>query len=234
MRDGRAKAQPRRRWRWVRVLAIAGLVAGTALAGMVVHGSRHTAAGAQGRVHTVADVPATPVAMVLGALAHPDGRPSSFLAARLDLAVELWERDTIRAVLVSGDGSAAGNHQTDVMRDYLTRRGVPADRIVTDPAGFDTYDSCVRARDVYGVEQLVIVSQEYHLARALTICREIGIDAVGVGDVSVSERHPVAYSRGQVREQFANLKMEWDLFTNRRPQQDPVDPALRAAAGLEG
>lgn len=162
-----AATQPRgpARRRWLRALLLGGLVATTALLAAVVHGNRVVAGASEGRLHTVEDAPETPVAMVLGALAHP-GRPSSFLAARLDLALELWERGAIRAVLVSGAGGERDNFQTAVMRDYLLERGVPDASIVEDPAGFDTYDSCVRARDVFGVERLVIVSQEYHLARA--------------------------------------------------------------------
>ncbi|TRY18301.1 hypothetical protein FOJ82_09730 [Tessaracoccus rhinocerotis] len=220
--------------RWLRFLLAGSLVAGASLVAAVLFGAGHVAEGSQGRIHTVDDVPETPIAMVLGAAAHPDGRPSAFLAARLDLAVELYERGAIRAVLVSGDNLARGNFQTTVMREYLVDRGIPAAQVVEDPAGFDTYDSCVRARDVFGVEQMVIVSQEYHLARAITICNEVGIDAVGVGDLTTQQRFPLVYLRGEAREWLANLKMEWDLFSRREPQQDPYDPTLLEAAGVAG
>ncbi|GAB3815437.1 hypothetical protein GCM10028820_12900 [Tessaracoccus terricola] len=216
--------------RWLRVLLASGLLAGAAVVAAVVVGARHVAEGSQGRIHTVADVPETPIAMVLGAAAHPNGRPSAFLAARLDLAVELYEAGRIRAVLVSGDNLPRANFQTTVMREYLVARGIPDEQVVEDPAGYDTYDSCVRARDVFGVEDMVILSQEYHLARAITICNEVGVDAVGVGDLTTQQRFPLVYLKGEAREWIANLKMEWDLATERVPQQDPFDPSLLDAA----
>lgn len=215
------------------VVMLAGLLGGALLVGSIMYGTVHVAAGSRGRIHAVDDIPATPIAMVLGARAHPD-RPSAFLAARLELALRLWEQGKIRAVLVSGDDGEDSNFQTRVMRDYLVAHGIPAEKVVEDPAGLDTYDSCVRARDVYGVEQMVVLSQEYHLARALTICNAIGIDAVGAGDVTIEDRFPLLYRRSQVREWFANLKMEWDLLSRRQPRQDEFDPSLLEAAGLTG
>lgn len=220
-----------RRSRGLRSVVAVGLF-GSLGAGLAVVSSRwHVAAMSKGRVHAVDEAPSVPIAMVLGAKADP-GRPSRFLAARLDLAVTLWAKGRIKAVLVSGDGEARSNFETRVMRDYLVERGIPADRIVEDPAGFDTYDSCVRARDVFGVTSLVVLSQEYHVRRAVAICRDIGVDAVGVGDTSVRDQFTEVYARGEAREWLANLKMEWDLFTRRSPRQDPFDPALLEAAGL--
>lgn len=223
--------RPSRVRRALGVLAVSGLVAVITGIGAMAWSATRVATASQGRIHTVDDVPATPIAMVLGARAHPD-RPSAFLAARLDVTLDLWERGLIRAVLVSGANSAAAHHQTTVMRDYLEQRGIPAEKIVEDPAGWDTYDSCVRARDVFGVEEMVVVSQGYHVPRALMICEAVGVRAVGVGDEASKQRFPWAYGRGELREQAANLKMEWDLATGRAPQQDPYDPSLRVAAGL--
>ena len=70
------------------------------------------------------------------------------------------------------------------MRRYLVEAGVPADRVVADHAGFDTYDSCSRAQRVFGVERLTVVTQDYHLPRAVATCRALGLDVVGVGDAS--------------------------------------------------
>lgn len=221
---------PRSR-RWLRILLAGGLLASTSVLVAVLLGARHVSGESQGRILAVDEVPQIPVAMVLGAAARPDGRPSAFLAARLDLAVELYERGTIRAVLVSGDNRPRGNFQTTVMRRYLVEHGVPDEQVVEDPAGFDTYDSCVRARDVYGVEEMVVLSQEYHLARAITICNKVGVRAVGVGDLTTRERFPRTYLRGEARELLANLKMEWDLFSRREPQQDEFDNSLLVAAG---
>lgn len=188
----------------------------------------HVNAAAAGHEYGAGDVPARDVALVLGARAHSD-RPSVSLASRLDLAVELWEAGSVRAVLVSGDGLPRSNNEPRVMRDYLVARGVPAERIVEDGAGFDTYDSCLRARDVYGATGLTIVTQDYHVRRALTICRSVGLDAVGVGDTAFRHRHPTVWAKGAGREWLANLKMEWDLLSRRTPQVDPADDALMQA-----
>ncbi len=222
---------PRKALRALGYLVLSGLVALVSVVGAIVFGARHVTHVSAGRTFTTDDVPSLPVAMVLGAKADP-GRPSAFLAARLDLAVELYEKGTIRAVLVSGDNLAGSNHETTVMRDYLVDKGVPADKVVQDPAGYDTYDSCVRARDVFGVTEMIILTQLYHLERAITICTDIGVDAVGVGDLTARDRFPELYAKGEAREWAANLKMEWDLLSRRKPQQDPFDPSLLRAAGL--
>ncbi|MGW8438341.1 SanA/YdcF family protein [Nocardiopsis sp. NPDC055551] len=147
----------------------------------------------------VEEVPERPVALVLGAGVRPDGMPSHLLAQRLELAVELYEADRIEAVLVSGDNGVDHYSETDTMRDYLIEAGVPADRIAGDHAGFATWDSCVRATEVFGVEEAVVLTQDFHVPRAVGLCRAAGIDAVGVGDNSFGER-ATATVYGWVRE----------------------------------
>jgi len=159
-------------------------------------------------------LPAVPVALVLGAEVYADGRPSSFLRARLDLAVELYRRGLVEQVLVSGDGRSRFYDETGGMRAYLLLHGVPATALVLDPAGLDTYDSCLRARDVFGVRKLVVVSQSYHLPRALVICRALGLDAWGVGDDTVRS-HPRVWAHGTRRELAANVKLVLDLISQR-------------------
>lgn len=190
----------------------------------------HLASVSAGRTHSADDVPQRGVGMVLGAKTHPD-RPSAFLAARLDVALELFKAGKIRAILVTGDGLERSNFETKVMREYLVERGVPPEQIVEDPAGFDTYDSCVRARDVFGVTELTVITQDYHVGRAIAICELVGVDAVGVGDTTMLGRFPYNWVKGASREWAANLKVEWDTLTTRQPQQDSYDPSLLEAAG---
>ena len=179
------------------------------------------------RMRTVEDVPPEPVALVLGAEVYADGRPSRYLRARLDVARELFAAGKVEAILVSGDGTPHYD-ETGGMRDYLIAHGVPARRIAADYAGFDTYDSCVRARKVFGVSSVIVVSQAYHLPRALTICRAIGLDAWGVGDDTVRNSQEM-WSYGTLRELGANLKMVWDLLSRRRPVLGPHDDSLDRA-----
>lgn len=162
-------------------------------------------------VRTVESVPAQPAALVLGAQVYPDGRPCRLLRRRLDLAESLLRVGKIEMILVSGERSP-GYDEPGAMRQYLIDAGVPHERITIDPAGFDTYASCARARDVFGLDRLIVVSQTFHLSRALTICRALGITAYGVGD-DASQTSRWSWRRGRRREWMANLKMVWDLTT---------------------
>ncbi|WP_461017355.1 SanA/YdcF family protein [Streptomyces daliensis] len=143
-----------------------------------------------------ASVPSAPVALVFGAGLW-DGEPSPYLAHRLDAAVELYERGTVRAVLVSGDNSRHDYDEPDAMRAYLAARGVPKKRIVADYAGFDTWDSCARAARVFGVRRALLVSQDFHIRRAAALCEAAGIDAYGV---PVPEPRDATWFFGGVRE----------------------------------
>ena len=168
-----------------------------------------------------------PVAMVLGAAVW-DGEPSPFLAGRLDVAVQLWQAGTVRAVLVSGDNRAADYDEPGAMERYLVDRGVPESQIVKDPAGNNTYDSCRRARDVYGVTEMIVVTQDYHLPRAVTACRTLGIDATGVGDTT-ARQFGQTWWWGAAREVPANWKLVVDLVLEREPTASPYDPSLAEA-----
>lgn len=187
------------------------------LAALPVLGAQlHTIGASWGRAYDAADVPSRRDVLVLGAKADRGG-PSAFLAARLDLAVELFRRDMARRIIVSGDGRAEANNEPRVMREYLERRGVPSEIIVEDPKGFDTYDSCLRARDTYGSDSVAVVTQDFHVRRAVTICRALGVDAWGVEDRSVARRWPLVWGKAVLRESLANVKMELDLLSSRPP-----------------
>lgn len=179
---------------------------------------------------TIDTAPVVPVGLVLGAEVSPDGTPSPFLRGRLDVARQLYDAGKIKVIIVSGDNGTVAYDEPTAMRDYLINAGVPASQVVADFAGFDTYDSCYRARDVFGVTQLVLISQAYHLPRSVVTCRALGLDAIGVGDTS-ARAYPAVWRSGERREVLANLKMIYDLVTQRVPVLGPretsVDTALR-------
>ncbi|MCG5215047.1 ElyC/SanA/YdcF family protein [Streptosporangium soli] len=131
----------------------------------------------------IEEVPAAPVALVLGAGVRGE-RPTPMLARRLDITAALYHAGKVRAILLSGDNGRAGYDEPTVMRDYLLAKGVPGEQVVLDYAGFDTWDSCVRARQVFGARRLTVVTQVFHLPRAVTLCRTAGIETFGVGDDS--------------------------------------------------
>jgi len=180
-----------------------------------------------GHRFTAADAPSAPVAIVYGAQLEPDRiRPKPFLAGRLNVAVDLWQRGLVQAFLLSGDANGESGDEIAAMTRYLVEHGVPAERIIGDGYGRDSYDTCVRARDVYGVRRALLVSQGFHLPRAVTLCRSLGIDADGVeaGCVGCTALRTV---RNLLREPGADLKAAADLARNRRPAvQSPPDPAL--------
>ncbi|MFB9238315.1 vancomycin high temperature exclusion protein [Plantactinospora siamensis] len=216
----------RRRRALFRLLGMAVLVAGMPVVGSVVW----VQSTARPHLFDAADVPAAPVALVLGAQVSPSGDPSPFLVARLELARRLYAAGRVRAVLVSGDHGRWSYDEPDAMRRWLVDRGVPAGRVVADYAGFDTYDSCVRARRVFGVRQATVVTQDFHLARAVAVCRAVGVDATGVGD-GTARQYRLTWLRGAARDQAAAVKAVLDVSTGRDPvflgrHEDGVDRAL--------
>ncbi len=186
---------------------------------------RSTAAG---HIFTESDVPATPVALVLGAKVNPDGTPSAFLAARLDLAKRLYDSGLVEMIIVSGDHLAPEFDEPLAMRNYLIETGLPAEKVIADPGGFDTYESCLRAKRIFNLSQLIIVTQTYHLVRAVATCRALGIDATGVGDDS-TRHHTIAWWRGMIRDQFACVKTVVDLATRSEPMPDKPQSAVAAS-----
>ncbi|MFE9094062.1 vancomycin high temperature exclusion protein [Streptomyces sp. NPDC007264] len=183
-----------------------------------------------GRLRTASDVPRTQVAVVFGAGLW-DGEPSPYLARRLDAAARLYRAGRIEVVLVTGDNSRRDYDEPDVMRAYLTRHGVPDGRIVSDYAGFDTWDSCVRAKKIFGVDRAVLISQGFHIRRAVALCQAAGVTSYGVG---VDAEHDVTWYYGGTREVFAAGKAALDaLFhpdpTFLGPKEQGVVKALAAA-----
>ncbi|MEU1843563.1 SanA/YdcF family protein [Micromonospora sediminicola] len=225
-------ATDRRAVRLIRRLLLvgaAGAVLSTAVTAASVVWIRD---GAEGHVFTAADVPEAPVALVLGAKVEPDGTPSPFLAGRLEIARQLFAAGKVRVVLVSGDHMNWDYDEPDAMRRWLVERGVPADRVVLDHAGFDTYDSCARARRVFGVRQATVVTQSFHLPRAVTLCRRLGIDTNGVGD-DTARRYADQWRISTAREYGAAVKAAADVLSGRDPvhlgrRETAVDDALRA------
>lgn len=117
--------------------------------------------------------------MVLGAAVNPDGSPSQMLKDRLETGIALYHMGVAPKLLLTGDNGQMEYNEVQVMKNFAVDRGVAEEDIFLDHAGFSTYDSVYRASYVFGVESMVVVSQEYHLYRALYGCNRMGIDAVG-------------------------------------------------------
>ena len=128
--------------------------------------------------HSVQETPARPVAIVFGAGLALNGAPGPLLADRVDGGIALYKAGKVQTLLMSGDSTT--NREVSAMRNYAINHGVPASAILGDNAGLRTYDSCYRAIQNFGISSAVLVTQGYHLPRAIYLCRSLGMDAVGL------------------------------------------------------
>ncbi|WP_307854708.1 ElyC/SanA/YdcF family protein [Micromonospora sp. C31] len=210
------------------IAAVSGAVLLTAGITASVAWARH---GAEGHLFTEAAVPEAPVALVLGTRVLPDGTPSPFLLGRLEVAHRLFTTGKVSAILVTGDNMTAEYDEPGAMRRWLIEQGVPADKVVRDHAGFDTYDSCARAKRIFGVDRATVVTQSFHLPRAVTVCRQLGIDATGVGDETARQYERI-WRISSSREHAASVKAAWDVLWGRDPAhlgrpETGIEDALR-------
>lgn len=139
-----------------------------------------TAIHALPRLYRVEQAPEKPVAIVFGAGLWWDGRPTPVLRDRVATAVELYFTGRVQKLLMSGTNSSPGYNEPLAMSEYAQELGVPAEDIVQDYAGRRTYDTCYRAGKIFGVSSAILVTQQFHLPRALYTCNTLGIQAVGV------------------------------------------------------
>ncbi|WP_163832832.1 SanA/YdcF family protein [Spartinivicinus ruber] len=157
------------------------------------------------------------VALLLGTAKYFRGQPNLFYNARIDAAVDLYKAGKVKGFLVSGDNSREDYNEPEMIKADLVARGVPAELIGLDFAGFRTLDSVVRAKQVFGLNKLVIVSQPFHVERALFIADHYQLDAVGyvAADVSAWRWHLKVRSR----EVLARLSAWLDVkIINRSPK----------------
>ncbi len=166
-------------WRkmWSKIIALVVLVAffGTAVPGALVY------SGFQSDIFTTPDqVPPAPVAIVFGAGVSPNGALSLMLTDRVDAAVGLYKAGKVQRLLMTGDNSRPDYDEVTAMKRHAVELGVPAEKVNLDYAGFRTYDSCYRARAIFGVREAILVTQGYHLPRALYLANAFGIKAVGL------------------------------------------------------
>ncbi len=153
-----------------------------ALAGGLVLGSTRlfTELYASGRLYTVDKAPNAPVAIVFGAGLQRDGAPSPVLRDRVATAAALYQAGKVQKLLMSGDNRFVDYNEPGAMKAYALQLGVPEQDIVLDYAGRRTYDTCYRARHIFGVQKALVVTQRFHLPRALYTCNATGIQADGV------------------------------------------------------
>jgi vancomycin permeability regulator SanA len=151
------------------------------------------------------------IAIVLGAGVTPEGEPRDMLQDRLDLAADLYEAGEIKRILVTGDNREQNYNEPAVMFNYLiNERNIPEDDIILDYAGRRTYDSCARANEVFEIDDVILISQGYHLPRAIFLCENLGVNATGLSATLHNEYEGEFYYK--VREFFALHKAIWDVY----------------------
>jgi SanA protein len=181
---------------------------------------------AASRTYPVESVPAERVAIVFGAGLTRDGYPTPILRDRVETAVALYFKGKAEKLLMSGDNRFVNYDEPTAMKEYAMQLGVPQDAIVLDYAGRRTYDTCYRAKEIFGVKSAILVTQRFHLSRALFLCNALGLPATGVeADRRVYRRSSMLF--WNLREQLATLGAVWDVLLRPRPvlgNREPIFP----------
>ena len=189
-------------------IAFGGLVVFILTVNLIVYASS--------RAHIYQDVKEAKEAqtvIILGAGVSAKGELSPFFKDRVDKAIEFYKAKKAGKILVSGDNSTTWHNEVNPVRDYLLSKDIPDENIFLDHAGFDTYSTMYRARDIFKVSSVVIVSQSFHLPRAVFIARSLGLDASGLA----ADDRPASISH-YMREVLANEKAAMNLIFHRQPK----------------
>lgn len=166
------------------------------------------------RTYKIEDVPQRPVGIVFGAGLWWDGSPSPVLRDRVATAAQLYFSGKVKKILMSGDNRFLDYNEPGAMRAYALGLGVPETDIVLDYAGRRTYDTCYRARAIFGVQEAILVTQGFHLPRALYTCNQLGVQAIGVSaDLRDYRRGALVY--WHARETPATLVALWEVQISR-------------------
>ncbi len=160
-------------------------------------------------------VPPQPVAIVFGAGLWEDGTPTPMLADRVQAAVDLYHQSRVSKILMTGDNSSRDYNEVKAMQEYAVENGVSLTNITLDYAGFSTYESCYRAKEIFGVTRAVLVTQKYHLPRAVYTCSNMGIEAVGLGTPDWGKFETDSMRYYFLRELLAVLKALWEVHVTR-------------------
>lgn len=169
---------------------------------------------AQPRRTTVEAAPKAPVAIVFGAGLQRNGTPSAILRDRVETAAELYHAGKVEKLLMSGDNRFVDYNEPGAMHDYAVALGVPEEDIVLDYAGRRTYDTCYRARHIFGIRQAILITQDFHQTRAIFTCNNLGVQSTGV-PAEVRRYGRRSYAYWYLREVPATSVALWEVFVSR-------------------
>jgi SanA protein len=216
----RGAGYPLRRWPRLSKLVLSGAFV---LVLAVVGSNAYILLSAGGEsTDRVADVPSAQVAIVPGALVQPNGKMSGMLGDRVRRAATLWHAGKVEKILVSGDHHTWAYDEPDTMRKALVADGVPPEDVFEDHAGFDTWATMVRARGIFGVRDAVVVTQGFHMPRALFLADAAGIQATGL----TADQHRWGFQgkKSEVREVLSRVKAIADVTLNTPTMAGPSIP----------
>lgn len=167
--------------------------------------------------------------LVLGARVYEDGTPSPVLQDRLDYGYAVYEAELAPKIIVSGDHGSKEYNEVRAMKQYLIDKGVPEEDIFMDHAGFDTYDSMYRAKEIFQVKSLIIATQQYHIYRSVYIANRLGLEAQGYP----CPDYPYKKAYNYLRESLAKVKAFFDVEIFHRPSKYLGEAIPISGSGLE-
>ena len=164
----------------------------------------------------IGNLPNEKVGLLLGtSRILANGKPNPYFVNRIKAAAELYHAGRIQNIIASGDNSRKNYNEPEDMKNALIKLGVPADKIYEDFAGFRTLDSVIRAKEIFGQESFIVISQRFHNERAIYLAHQNGITAYGYNAKDLDKD---AGFKTNVREKFAKVKVFWDLFFGVEPK----------------
>jgi SanA protein len=166
------------------------------------------------RVTSVSEAKTERAAIVFGAGLRRDGSPTTILRDRVETASSLYKQGKVEKLLFSGDNSNLDYNEPSAMKDYALQLGIPEKDVILDYAGRRTYDTCYRAKEIFGLQKALLVTQPYHLPRAVFTCNMLGLESSGV----YADNYPyrkLSLGFWNLRELPATLVAFWELFISK-------------------
>lgn len=168
----------------------------------------------QKAIQPFATIKPAPTAIVFGAGLNSHNTPSAILAERIHIAVKLYQQGKVKTILLSGDGLNENHNEPAAMRNLAIKLGIPTDALILDYAGNDTYNTCLNAKDIFDIEQAILVTQPFHLPRALFICNNLGIESEGIDFLQQKKPNRIQLYR-HAREIIATFAAWVEVWGNR-------------------
>jgi SanA protein len=203
--------------KWIRRIGLLLLAVLLVLLAVVIYANVTAVWASRGRIFSdVKQVPVTRVGLVFGTTDRVNGRENLYFRYRIEAATKLWKAGKLETLIVSGDNRSRYYNEPDKMKQALVERGIPAERIVCDFAGLRTLDSVVRAKEIFGADPILFISQRFQNERAIYLAKANGIQAYGYNAEDVETQ---AGLKTKLREVGARVKMWLDVnFLHTRPK----------------